>query len=432
MKDTFRGYYPPSPDEFDRLWAEGIIVFDTNALLDLFRYSEGTRDELLALLEREKERLWIPHQVGLEFHRNRRGIPNQQAAAFGKVDAAIEDAKKSIDTAIKGLRRHPSAEATELTAVLERHMGKIAKRSRKAAERHRKAVLADEAHRRTFDAISALYTGRVGPSYNAEVLKEKQKEGDTRFALEVPPGYVDARKGDDRQYGDLILWFQMLDHAKLQEKPMIFITGDDKPDWWDQGQGRTYGPRPELIEEFYAHVGERVHFYNPRRFLEFANERSDVKVSEAAVEEAKNVVRVSANGDLRVVGADRTNAAIGAPIVAMIREAAERMNLDENELARLVRANIQLPDLGRPISNKLWTELRRDVQGFKVVDSDVLRHAQLRAMNRYLDDRHTYAHDEALHEAMLDAAHEAHESPSERDLDDEHDDGPDDLLEEDR
>ena len=47
MRDGFRAYYAPSADEFERLWSEAIIVFDANALLNLFRYSAATRDEWL-------------------------------------------------------------------------------------------------------------------------------------------------------------------------------------------------------------------------------------------------------------------------------------------------------------------------------------------------------------------------------------------------
>lgn len=51
----------------EKVWKDGIIVFDTNVLLNLYRYSEEARDELLELMKSFQKRLWMPYQVGLEF-----------------------------------------------------------------------------------------------------------------------------------------------------------------------------------------------------------------------------------------------------------------------------------------------------------------------------------------------------------------------------
>ncbi|NEB93188.1 DUF4935 domain-containing protein [Streptomyces bauhiniae] len=49
----------------------GLVVLDTNVLLNLYRSNESTRRDTLAALARLRERLWIPHQVLAEFWRNR-------------------------------------------------------------------------------------------------------------------------------------------------------------------------------------------------------------------------------------------------------------------------------------------------------------------------------------------------------------------------
>ena len=43
MKDIFKGYYRPSDDEFKKMWEEGIFVFDTNVLLNFYRYKKETK-----------------------------------------------------------------------------------------------------------------------------------------------------------------------------------------------------------------------------------------------------------------------------------------------------------------------------------------------------------------------------------------------------
>ena len=68
MRDQYFEYYKPSEEELKRYWKECIFVLDANVLLDLYRYSEESRNELLRILVAYKDRLWIPAQVALEFH----------------------------------------------------------------------------------------------------------------------------------------------------------------------------------------------------------------------------------------------------------------------------------------------------------------------------------------------------------------------------
>lgn len=74
LRDLFPGYYKPSENDFKAMWKDGIFVLDTSALLNLYRYTSGTRDELFRILEQLRDRLWMPYQVGLEFSRNRERV----------------------------------------------------------------------------------------------------------------------------------------------------------------------------------------------------------------------------------------------------------------------------------------------------------------------------------------------------------------------
>ncbi len=49
-----------------RIAEQALFVFDTNVLLNLYRYQSGTRDELLNVLAQLSDRIWIPHHVALE------------------------------------------------------------------------------------------------------------------------------------------------------------------------------------------------------------------------------------------------------------------------------------------------------------------------------------------------------------------------------
>jgi len=74
VKKTFHAYYRLSEGDIASLWKEGLIVPDANVLLNVYRWSESTATELLKLFKALKERLWLPHQVGREFYRNRLSV----------------------------------------------------------------------------------------------------------------------------------------------------------------------------------------------------------------------------------------------------------------------------------------------------------------------------------------------------------------------
>lgn len=288
LRAEFPGYYPPTDGELAELWEIGHIVLDTNALLNLFRYSEATREELLNLLERESDRIWLPHQVALELHRNRRAIPVGQEASFNSVRDAINGANATIDATISVLRRHASREAEALTQELKRSTKRLKRTLRKTRRTHRDAVIGQDAHDKAFNRVGQLYAARVGDPFSAEELLTVEKEGTKRFAAKIPPGYRDSSKTENK-FGDLIIWKQMLQKGISTKKPMIFITDDAKEDWWERVHGKTIGARPELVEEYLAaSEGKRIHFYSTMRFLEYARSHG-AKISDEALEETNAV-----------------------------------------------------------------------------------------------------------------------------------------------
>ncbi|WP_146144108.1 PIN-like domain-containing protein [Photobacterium phosphoreum] len=58
-------------------------------------------------------------------------------------------------------------------------------------------------------------------------------EGPSRFQHRLPPGFEDGGK-DENKFGDLIIWFEILEHAasnKASFEKILFITNDEKKDW---------------------------------------------------------------------------------------------------------------------------------------------------------------------------------------------------------
>ena len=63
MRNAIKEFIEPSDYERHNLWENAIFVFDTNVLLNLYRYSAKTRNSLLDAFESFKDRIWIPYQV---------------------------------------------------------------------------------------------------------------------------------------------------------------------------------------------------------------------------------------------------------------------------------------------------------------------------------------------------------------------------------
>src|SRR5688500_4356529 len=89
LREQFREFYFDKDDK--EIWKDSIIVLDTNVLLNLYRYTQETSEQILNLLQKYKENLWMPHQVALEYHYNRKSVIVEQSGSYEKVCDAFDD-----------------------------------------------------------------------------------------------------------------------------------------------------------------------------------------------------------------------------------------------------------------------------------------------------------------------------------------------------
>ena len=71
MKDAIREYLNLTEQEKQDLWKNAVFIFDTNIFLNLYRYTEDTRDSLLKAMEQLTDRIWMPKQVAQELMKDR-------------------------------------------------------------------------------------------------------------------------------------------------------------------------------------------------------------------------------------------------------------------------------------------------------------------------------------------------------------------------
>lgn len=305
MKTPFFGYYPPTEAEYERLWKEGLVVLDTNVLLNLYRLPTTARDELLAVLEILKERLWIPHQVALEFQRRRLTVIAAERKSTEDALQAASDLVAELKRKVDGLqidKRGLGVDSEPLLEDLEKANAKLIDAIR-AVHKSQLDISSSDPVRERLDTLLEGCIG-TGPSTQKE-LDDLVAQGEDRFKEKMPPGFADADKEKNpneatfihdqlkyqRKFGDLILWRQLIEYVKSAgSKCVLLVTADRKEDWWWREQGKTIGPHPELVREIVKQGQVELYWmYSSVQFVEHANKYSTATVSSQSVDELKQV-----------------------------------------------------------------------------------------------------------------------------------------------
>lgn len=270
------------------MWQEGTFAFDANVLLNLYRYSEPTRTELLGILDALQPRIYLPHQAGLEFHRGRIAVISEHRKAYADVRAFVEEQKRLIASKTDSLYRDTAKEAEELVQAAAAALDRVAERltnQEDVAVRQTNSSEDDP----IWTAVRRLFGDRVGDPLTQEELANLYVEGAGRYASGIPPGFEDADKPEPERYGDLVLWRQIIKVASGTARPLIFVTDDRKDDWWWRVGGQTVGPLPNLVAEFARDAGVGFYMYTPESFMRFAGDVLNRTVSEEAVGEISSL-----------------------------------------------------------------------------------------------------------------------------------------------
>ena len=78
--------------------------------------------------------------------------------------------------------------------------------------------------------------GQVGDKIDTKRILEIINEGELRYKYNIPPGYKDNKKEGIDKFGDLFIWKEILNLPTIMREinEFIFLTSDEKEDWWDK------------------------------------------------------------------------------------------------------------------------------------------------------------------------------------------------------
>ena len=309
MKNLFYGYYRPTPEEFADLWADCWFVLDANALLNFYRYSPETNKIFFEVLSRVSERLWIPHQVGLEYQENRLAEILRQKNIYEEIREKLSTTQNELQALLS--KEHSSINVKSLSKKISSTFDSIRQQLEKHEPEHPNLLNEDTIR----NSVTQLLDQKVGLPYAKDRLDEIYKIGEKRYAHDIPPGFRDKSKKESKaygdlviesKYGDLIIWFQMIDKAKQTQKPIVFITDDAKEDWWWEKSGQKIGPRAELITEMKQQANVSYYMYAPNQFIAFAKDYLGITVKQAVIDEVRDVTESKSDWKSEVIEAFRS------------------------------------------------------------------------------------------------------------------------------
>ncbi len=299
MRTLFPGNYRLDAATVKEVWKACTFVFDTNVILNLYRFAKPEREEVLSLLESIQDRIWIPHQVALEYQMNRIELIYERIQSYDRVAEVVKDSIAKISDALARERIDDSGIKKGLQALSNQN-GRLTTLLEKQKLAEELELIKDEALRKR---IEDLFTNRIGPAPgNQAWLDELYKKGKQRQPFKIPPAFMDEKKSGkahawrgmrfEREHGDLILWQQLIDHAvSANLKQVVLVTDDRKEDWWTRVKGQTIGPRPELVSELLASTPvEHFLMYDSVQFYEHAKKDIGASIKSASIEKIREAI----------------------------------------------------------------------------------------------------------------------------------------------
>lgn len=253
---------PPSVASFQE---DCIFFLDTNVLLAPYSFGDEQQSDIASIYQNlaKEGRLFIAERVAQEFAHNRHEM-------LKKLFDRIVTWKKPLD-GLSAPRHHasPMLEGKdtykEMVAAAE-DIWKVKQRYEKSLN----AVLDDLSKWDWDDPISTLYSELFLPE---RIIGHHVEDKDVLTRLQymkthcIPPGYKDASK-EDQGIGDYLIWLSMKQAAIDQNKHVVFVSNETKPDWVVKVQKVVLSVRPELFYEFLNDTTQKFGLSSFAQFLE--------------------------------------------------------------------------------------------------------------------------------------------------------------------
>lgn len=266
-----------------------IIAVDTNVLLLPYTIRKDGLPKLQTFYQdlRAANRLYLPARVAREFivHRDRK--LSELLKMITDVRSRLNIGETKLSPILEGI------EGSEAMAMASKALAEAKGQYTNAigvVEEQVRGWSGDDPVTHVYDKVFDA-ANIVSPTQtNEELLSEWR----IRLKERIPPGFKDGGK-PDTGIGDFLVWKALLVLGEVHKKDLIFVTGEEKADWFVRVNGAGAYPRPELVAEYRKHSGGKglrlVEFHDVLREMDVAQ---DIVIEvEKAETTANNIIRIS-------------------------------------------------------------------------------------------------------------------------------------------
>lgn len=259
-----------------------LFMIDTNVLL--LPYTIGSKElneiERIYRLLLDNNRLFISAQVVKEFAKNR---PTKLEEMFKSLSDHLSRVK---DLAMPRYPMLGNLPEYEKIINLQNECNEITKNYKKEV----KKVMSYIQSLNWNDPVSIIYSKLFKSNFVIENnwnFKDVKNELEERLRFNIPPAYKDKGK-EDGGIGDYIIWKDILKLGIDKKQDVVFVTGDEKADWFHQSMGTKIYPRFELVHEYKESTqGNDLHLISLSELVELFGTDS------ATIETIRSAERVS-------------------------------------------------------------------------------------------------------------------------------------------
>lgn len=244
------------PATIAEISATSFVALDANVLLWPYEFNSASLAEVDRVYGElsEQKRLVVPGQAAREFYKHR---SRKLASLSENIDGAIARAGKAIfQNSIPILQDDDDYKAARSLAVT---MIASSKELIKKLDAVKVRLQSDVGS----DPISSIYrkhftSAVIDFDFTQNDRAAIAREAERRGRLRIAPGFKDQSK-EDGGIGDLVIWKTVLQEAERRKGNCLFVTNEEKSDWWVKSGG-AFQPRPELLDEYRrASEGGSIH-----------------------------------------------------------------------------------------------------------------------------------------------------------------------------
>jgi hypothetical protein len=274
IKKIFWEFYHPDSSDIKKAKQQGTYVFDACSLLEIYKLPTKKRKILFEKLVNlsKNNRVWLPYQFVKEYLKNREKVLKEEVAKYDKTAAQLNELRHILESNVKKHNfdvsdRHLNIDTNLITEKVIKSLNANIDRVTKELDQKKKKhpnwlnINKDPIH------IKIDKYFKIEPAYSYEVMKIVKTKIKSRIDLNIKPGLTDQGKTINKD-GDILAWLQMLEHAKKTKKPVILISQETKPDWYESyTNGAINMPSRSLVREMHEFSGQIFHVIGLYEFL---------------------------------------------------------------------------------------------------------------------------------------------------------------------